>query len=214
VDWERVEEPDRVQEYLTQCMVKHFHQAHGTPLTTETWKDKLQDRKFLESIRDGNMESIMYESDSVRKYFGAMHEDRSDMKETPFVYTYAQWAKHIKSVKEATSTSPSGRHYGHHKTLLTYLPKEFKWMYELNHLAMHHGIVLDRWKVTVTVLIEKHPGNPYIHRTRPLHLVEPEVNAVAKMVWARNLMQEAETENKVSDNQYGGRKNRQPYLQC
>ena len=208
--WERIEDPEMVQSYLTHCMVRHFNQAHGTPLTTDKWKKQLQNRKFLEEIREGNFESLVYEDASIRKYFEAMYEDRSDMKKIPATYTLAQWTENIQNAKESTSTSPSGRHYGHHKTILKYRPDIFKWMHELASLAMENGIVLERWRKTITVLIEKHPGQPYIHRTRPLHLVEPEVNAVAKMFWARNLMQEAEREKKVTINQYGGRKNHQP----
>ena len=62
---------------------------------------------------------------------------------------------------------------------------------------------------TVTVLIPKEDGKPKIHRLRPLHIVEPEVNALAKALWASKLMRLAETTNNMSNDQYGGRKHRQ-----
>jgi len=64
-------------------------------------------------------------------------------------------------------------------------------------------------KKTVTVLIPKDEGVPRIHRLRPLHIVEPEINAIAKGLWARKLMQIAEITGNMTDNQYGGRKRRQ-----
>jgi len=64
-------------------------------------------------------------------------------------------------------------------------------------------------KKTVTVLIPKDKGIPQIHRLRPLHIVEPEVNALAKALWAKKLMAVAESNGNMTNDQFGGRKNRQ-----
>jgi len=77
------------------------------------------------------------------------------------------------------------------------------------NLSLRRSILLKGWKVTVTVLIPKDPGIPKIHRLRPLHIVEPEINAIAKALWARQLVKKAERTGNMSDDQYGGRKNRQ-----
>jgi len=59
------------------------------------------------------------------------------------------------------------------------------------------------------VVIPKDEGVPKLHRLRPLHLVEPEINALAKALWSRKLMKIANQEKIMTDDQYGGRKNRQ-----
>ena len=71
------------------------------------------------------------------------------------------------------------------------------------------GVILERWKKTVTVLIPKDEGILKIHRLRPLHIVEPEVTAMAKGLWAKKLSRLAETSGNITDDQYGGRKSRQ-----
>ena len=60
------------------------------------------------------------------------------------------------------------------------------------HIAFKTNILLERWKKTVTVLIPKDAGIPKIHSLRPLHIVEPEVNALAKALWAKRLMKVSE----------------------
>ena len=57
----------------------------------------------------------------------------------------------------------------------------------------------------ITVLISKET-QPYVHRTRPIHIVEPEISAIAKFVWAKKLMSDAEKERKITNDQYGRRK--------
>ena len=113
-------------------------------------------------------------------------------------------------VKERTTTSPDGRHYGRFKVLLEKAPKIFEDIYRIMNMAIKNNIILDRWKKTVTVLIPKDKERvPKIHRLRPLHIVEPEVNAIAKALWAKKLMRIAESTNNMADSQYGGRKYRQ-----
>ena len=207
--WERIERKETIENMLLECMKRHFHQAHGTPLTTDTWKIRLQDNKFIQKIRDGDLSELEGEPEPIRCYFKTLSEDSKKEVEEPIQYTLEKWSNYIKNVKEKTTTSPSGRHFGHLKTMREYLPSIFEQVYTIMNVAVRNNIILERWKCTVTILIEKHKNRPYVHRTRPLHIVEPEVNAIAKEVWARNLMREAEKENKVSDDQYGGRKNRQ-----
>ena len=207
--WERIDERDIMESMLTECMRRHFNQAHGTPLTTKKWKKRLQDKNFVENLREGNLSILEGEMESIQKYFTTMSEDGKQEVVEPIQYTFDQWSQYIKSVKEKTTTSPDGRHFGHYKTLMQYAPAIFEQIFTIMNIAIRNNIVLDRWKRTVTILIEKHEGKPYIHRTRPLHIVEPEVNAIAKLVWAKTLMKEAEMENKINEDQYGGRRGRQ-----
>jgi len=208
--WQEISERALVEDLTLKCMMKHFGQANGTPLTSTKWDNMLVSDDFIQNIREENYEDIQNETMAIQEYFKAMNINK---KQTPcqpkYVYSLEDWKWHIQHVKEKTSTSPAGRHYGHFKTILNHNPEIFEDMYHIMHIAFANGILLKRWKDTVTVLIPKDDGIIKIHRLRPLHLVEPEVNALAKGLWARTLMKRAERTNNMTDDQYGGRKNRQ-----
>jgi len=81
-------------------------------------------------------------------------------------------------------------------------------------IVLKRTIIWARWKITVTALISKDKGTPKIHRLRPLHIVQQEINAIAKaFLWAKKLMRKAKKKTgNMSDDQYGGRKNRQDFI--
>ena len=207
--WIEIDERKEVERLTLECMKKHFSQAEGTPLTSNYWTAQLTDDEFIQNIRNENYECLHRENEAICAYFQAMSQNNKSESLPKFEYTFESWKRHIQNVKERTTTSPSGRHYGHFKALLDKLPEVFRDLYEINRIALQRGIILERWKVTVTVLIPKEEGTPKIHRLRPLHIVEPEVNALAKALWASKLMRLAETTNNMSNDQYGGRKHRQ-----
>jgi len=207
--WIEIEDRDMIEKLTLDCMRKHFGQAGGTPLTNTYWSNQLVNDSFIENMRNENYECLENETIAVQEYFQAMKQPREVKHLEAFCYTFEQWEQHIDRVKEKTTTSPSGRHYGHFKTLKDKEPEIFRDIYAVMNIAFREGILLDRWKKTVTVLIPKDEGTPKIHRLRPLHIVEPEVNALAKALWAQKLMYIAEKTHNMSDDQYGGRKNRQ-----
>jgi len=207
--WVEIEDRSDVERLTLQCMKKHFSQAEGTPLTSNYWSTQLMDNTFIEEMQNQQYERLENENNAIKEYFRAMQQPEQVVNLPPFEYSFESWKRHIVKVKEKTTTSPSGRHYGHYKVLLEKAPLIFRDIYDLNKIAFMRGILLERWKLTVTVLIPKDPGKPKIHRLRPLHIVEPEVNAVAKALWASKLMRHAEKTNNLSDDQYGGRKHRQ-----
>ena len=61
----------------------------------------------------------------------------------------------------------------------------------------------------ITTLICKEKGRPRIHRLRPIHIIEAELQAITKSQWAKSLIKKAEKDNEITDSQYGGRANRQ-----
>ena len=75
-------------------------------------------------------------------------------------------------------------------------------------LALQHNIVLEIWSTTITTLIMK-DDEPRIHRLRTLHIVEAELQFISKKTYAQRMMKKAEGGNLLTDEQYGGRKQRQ-----
>ena len=76
-------------------------------------------------------------------------------------------------------------------------------------LSMKRSIVLKRYFKVATTLLEKDIGSPKIHRLRPICIVESELNCIAKSQWSRKLMNHVEINQLLTEDQYGGRKNRQ-----
>ena len=68
---------------------------------------------------------------------------------------------------------------------------------------------LESLKKNITTLICKDDNTPYIHRLRPLHIVEAELQFFSKNQWSYKFIRQAEHLKNISPSQYGGRKNKQ-----
>ena len=76
-------------------------------------------------------------------------------------------------------------------------------------VCVHHLVILDRWKPTITSLIEKVQGVPYIHKYRTIHIIESDIQFVSKHIYVLGMMKQAEKYNLITDQQYCGRNRRQ-----
>lgn len=73
---------------------------------------------------------------------------------------------------------------------------------------MQHSILLPRLVKTVMTLLRKEE-KPYIHRLRPILLLEVEIQAISSSQWAQKMSRNSEKHQIISNSQYGGRKGRQ-----
>jgi hypothetical protein len=98
--------------------------------------------------------------------------------------TLAEWTGKMKSWKETTSTSPSGMHLGHYKTLIKPFllenpppetPPELleleshrqgiaQAQVDLLNLAIKNHSTYERWHNVVNFLLAKEPGTPRCHK--------------------------------------------------
>jgi hypothetical protein len=107
----------------------------------------------------------------------------------------------IKKIRESTSSSPSGRHLGHYKAVLT--NDELLEMYaQLLMIPFWCGFGLARWKYAIQVMIEKLPGWPWIEKLRIIQLIEVDLNATAKILFAQRLEAKAVANGTLPENQY------------
>ena len=60
----------------------------------------------------------------------------------------------------------------------------------------------------MTTLLEKKTGRPFIHKFRAIHIVEGDLQFIARYFYAHRMMKNAEERGLVSDEQYSGRKGR------
>jgi hypothetical protein len=74
--------------------------------------------------------------------------------------------------------------------------------------ALHWGISLERWKTSITAMIEKQPGCPRINKLRVIHLYEADYNLLLKILWARRLVWQAHDLGKLNEGQARSRPGR------
>ena len=207
-NWIQIDDIEKVTSLVTNVLMKHFHQSSDTPFANVYWKTKLSDPAFQQTILDGTYiydDSLPSEANELLQSFSK----KTNVKDIPLLPSWQDFTKFIQNATEKTSSSPSGRHYGHYKSLLHSAPSILKGIYKVMCLSLQHGIVLDRWKNTVTTLICKDNHTPYIHRLRPLHIVEAELQFFSKYQWSHRLINQAERLQNISQSQFGGRKYKQ-----
>jgi hypothetical protein len=57
---------------------------------------------------------------------------------------------------------------------------------KLLNIPIKYGFAPKRWCTSVTVMIEKDPGNPRIERLRVIHLFKADYNLSLKLLWGKN----------------------------
>ena len=118
-----------------------------------------------------------------------------------------QFIRTVKDWKESTSTSPSGRHLGHYRTAI--LDDKIAHLHtQLLNLPIAHGFAPERWTHSVTPLIEKDTGRPYLTRLRVIHLFEADYNLFLKIVFGRRMVKNDENSQALNDQQHGSRPRR------
>ena len=121
--------------------------------------------------------------------------------------TVEEYRNGIQKWREATSTSPSGRHLGVYKALLS-IDGIAHDMTSMLNVVVRTGIAPRRWSNAISVLIEKDVGQPNINRLRVIHLFEADYNFFLKVTWARRLVQRGEDTHQFGDAQQGSRSGR------
>ena len=98
------------------------------------------------------------------------------------------WEAHWRKTKEGTSSSLSGRHFGHYKAGLR--SPYISYLQSLHStLAMKKGIVLNRWAKGLSVMLEKIYGCSLITKLRSILLMEADFNATNKRIFGIEMME-------------------------
>lgn len=114
------------------------------------------------------------------------------------------WNKGFRQWKESTSTSPSGRHLGIYKALLSkqHISEN---LCEMLNIVIRLKLIPNRWCQAISVLLEKDPGSSCINRLRMIHLFEADYNFFLKVMWASRLVHRGEDTKQFGLQQYGSR---------
>jgi hypothetical protein len=229
--------PDELEYYLVQRNRRHFGQAEGTCFTVPPLSASLNwqaDTNTAELLLQGHYDADSLDDVTQLLLRHCKHTSTLDAIPTPIALD--EFIGKLKVWSESTSTSPSGRHLGHYKSLIKPIvleDKESTPAYdseELNldrvtllhaHLGiinycLRHGYSLNRWKDIINVMILKEPGNTKVHRLRVIHIFEADYNLILSLKW-RSLLKHAEDRNLLNDGQCGSCTGREapalPYLE-
>jgi len=131
----------------------------------------------------------------------------SNVPEISAFISLEDFKKCVQRWKETTPTSPSGRHLGHYKTAI--LDDEVaQLLVDMINFPITHGFAPDRWTHSVTPLIEKEEGKPYLTRLRVIHLFEADYNIFLKIIYGRRMVKNGERKHAMNDQQHGSRPRR------
>jgi hypothetical protein len=223
---ESISDKEAMFEKIIERNKVHFAQADGTPFTTAPIIDylgRLGTNEASEMLLRGQAEVDEWDinepakvilremkrvtkKDAVSDYISAEDLDTG----------YGKWG-------EGTSTSPSGLHLGHDKTILktnkeakdesgkqvrTLRQRYFELKAAFINFAIRHCHVFKRWKTVVNATIEKIPGKPLLQKLRIIHLIESDFNLMIGILWGRRLMAHMEKTGALGEEQGGSRAGR------
>jgi exonuclease III len=232
-EWKTIDVPNDIIERLQQRNQEHFGQALGTPFTVSPLGEALGfqgDTEEATKILNGTSQYQQPSdetSESVRQLLKHMQwtEQVQALEDKPTI-AYSEFVGKLKVWRESTSTSPSGTHLGHYKTLVakhnaSEAPEEDQEKLRLDgiqkqlcdlHLqminyALERGYSYQRWQTVANTILFKDPDNYRIHRTRIIHLYEADYNLAIGLKW-RSAIHQAEDMKILNDGQYGSRPRR------
>lgn len=222
-EWRLVTQPDEIEFYLMMRNRLHFGQAEGTPFTQDPLQTDID--WAASTVTATHILSGEYSKDLPNPTCKLLIEScraQTTLDDIPAELNMLEFKSKIKTWRESTTTSPSGRHLGRYKSLFaTGEPTPAISNTETNTLqtqqetiascilsvinyCIRHKHVLARWKTIVNVMIFKEPSNYKIHRLRVIHIYEADFNLLLAVKW-RKTLQRADAQGTINPGQYGGR---------
>lgn len=222
--WRLVTSPTEMEYYLVIRNRLHFGQAEGTPFTMEPLRSQL-DWSATSQTAEEILRGEYVHDHSTPNCHDLLKACRQieGIESAPAELTAADFRGKIRNWKEATTTSPSGRHLGWYKSL--YAPgRQTQVNSDVNestslrdkqgtiaslilsilNYCLRNTYVLNRWRKIVNVMIFKEPGNYKIHRLRVIHIYEADFNLILAVKW-RHSLRNANNSGVLNPGQYGGR---------
>jgi hypothetical protein len=209
--YQAVYNDDEVMSKLLRRNKLHLNQAWDTPCAQGPLRDYIGDNGLgvgSKDILDGNFDPNRSENLPAVNHWLKHNIRRVATENSINVDISLDNYKSLMRVQdESTSSSPSGRHYGHYKAVLGHddICTVHARMMSMPWLA---GFTPSRWERAIDCMLEKDPGNPKIGRLRLIVIVEGDMNGTLKIIWNHRLVPTAEKTNFLSPVQFGNRKGR------
>jgi hypothetical protein len=203
-------DPQEMEELLVRRNQDHLGQARSTPFasgpastiiqpTSQSAWDNLLTEQIPTTLSD-DVQSIIKTLQSI----SPSHDLRQTLQEP---IDMDEFKDKIKETPEKTSSSPSGRHFGHYKTALqsTII---LSVLHKLTSIPFQFGFSPSRWRIAIDTMLEKTPGNPHLSKLRIIQLIEADFNTGLKIIWSRRLRSTLRRSTTLDDAQHGCRPSR------
>lgn len=211
--WSTVIKAQALHEVLTKDCMEHFYQAAETPFVSGPIAVKLGpfvDNKYCDSVLAGTFDfTNIAEITEVKELINGMqYPDPSNA--TPLIDSTIDEEGFIDAIshtRERTSSSPSGRHYGHYCALLR-SPQTLGYIAALANFCFHWGVTMRRWEKVIQPQLPKDNGTPRIKRIWQITLIKANLTMCLSELFGRWLMDNAEEHNLLHPYQFGSCKGR------
>jgi hypothetical protein len=191
-----VDDPKEIEDHLINRNLEHYAQAEHTAMAHHLIREKMGtsgSSDFCDQVLQGTADLSNIPA-TLKSIFQQLHQPHQVVISS--IITYNDFKDALARWKESTSTSPSGRHLGHYRSVLKDIGDEtdkvadkiLKLHHTMFQLAQYRCKPFTRWKIETEVMLEKDKGDPKIDRLRIICLYEVDYNIFLKIMWAHRLV--------------------------
>ena len=202
----KISDTTQIHKALLKRNAQHLSQASSTPFAKGQFRKGLKwdgTGKLSDDILSGNILQESKFSAAMQLYLESLQSKSLDkMKIIKPVLSYEEYRNFWKKKRENTVTSPYGLHVGHYKVAVSY-PTILEVHRILLLIPFKLGMVPERWRRTVQIMLEKEQGAPWIHRLRIIELFDAQANAGFQIFIGRKLIQQAVNSKSLQMESYG-----------
>lgn len=208
--WRTVTDASEIEELLLERNCRHLQQAvveegrTHDPLIQSMMGGYGTD--LLQDVKDGTMNIDEATDEFIAAWLQALKQTPEEAALAPILGIISKEAFQEAFKRVGERTSSAGIHY----TLWKCLARDdecSEWLSKMMSLPFQHGFLNQRWTKSIDVMLEKKKGVRRIHMLRIIALLEADFNTALKILFAKRLMDNAESSG-LSDEQWGSRRNR------
>jgi len=200
------------REIQLECQ-NRFHLGHSAPITRTTFGSELnyfQNSEIAVQILDGSFsipDDMDYPSALMITEMGRIGRNLRDRGQTVVTSVTAEEYQHyFRSMKENTSSSPSGLHLGHDKAAAQCGALAEIFALQMNTIV-RSGIHPARWGVALQVMLEKIAGVCLVDKLQSIQLYEADYNWFNKFIFNDGALRALELAQALPEEHFSHRGN-------
>ena len=201
-----IDSTDKMHKKLLARNRKHLNQASVTPFTYGDLSTTLGihgDTDECERILEGTWIPPVNTDPDVIRYVEALKcDDNTSLDSLPTQISMEEYCKFWSKKRESTATSPLGIHVGHYKVSIENV-KIAEVHRAMMEMPFKYGFAPERWCSSVQLMLQKDPGQPWIHRLRIIELLDASFNGALMILIRRKMVYHAKKHNCIHQSNYG-----------
>ena len=196
----------QVESAIMENNSKRFHLTDSTPFMTEPLVSEvgfLANTPFVRSILAGDFKED-HRLDKHTNDFLRFLGNHASLNPISHEVSTTDFQQYWRKAKERTSSSISGRHFGHY-VAASHCDAISELHSSICHLATMRGIFLSRWTKGLTVMLEKQANVIKVDKLRAILLMEADFNFINKLIFGCRLVKQCEHHNRFPLELFGSR---------